>query len=540
MSIETTSIETMSDETMSEQTTSEEATLEDATLEETSEEPMSVEATSIEIERLSNIIEAALLAFGQPLSIDRLMSLFSEDEQVSRQNVREALQLLQQSCEGHGIELVEVGSGFRYQARKDYAKWVSKLWEEKPPRYSRALLETLVLVAYRQPITRAEIEDIRGVSVSSHIMKTLQERDWVRVVGHKDVPGKPALYATTKAFLDYFNLKSLDELPSLMEIRDLDKISAEIDRQDQEIASEQAQTGSEAQQLLDSEDEERLFADGDADHGDGMEDSVDTIVATSVAVSSEPSIEEEIFETEASATDAPETESTEETLVENTMVVAEASAEPETMRAPQQEVATAEPLSDEQTQDSHLQDNHVILDESATEFDQADSNDTFESESSVQSVGIEDHTLETEQAARVEFPSDQEIDTADTMESQEEAGEPLSAIIDDDSEQSANAIEDKEDIEALEASHRDYDDTASIEGDSAPLQDVESEYAETTQMPSEDEPESAQESRFSTANYGLRAHEQGEHEEQDREEADYAEEEHDHHSDRLSATESNT
>jgi hypothetical protein len=263
-------------------------------------------------------------------------------------------------------------------------------------------------------------------------------------------------------------------------------------------------------------------------------------VDSSVAVSSEPSIEEEIFETEASATDAPETESTEETLVENTMVVAEASAEPETMRAPQQEVATAEPLSDEQTQDSHLQDNHVILDESATEFDQADSNDTFESESSVQSVGIEEHTLETEQAARVEFPSDQKIDTADTMELQEEAGEPLSAIIDDDSEQSANAIEDKEDIEALEASHRDYDDTASIEGNSVPLQDVESEYAETTEMPSEDEPESAQESRFSTANYGLRAHDQGEQEEQDREEADYAEEEHDHHSDRLSATESNT
>jgi len=232
---------------------------------------------SIEIEKLTNIVEAALLAFGQPLSVDRLMSLFTEEEQVSRQDIREALQQLQQACEGQGIELVEVGSGFRYQARKDYAQWVAKLWEEKPPRYSRALLETLVLVAYRQPITRAEIEDIRGVSVSTHIMKTLQERDWVRVVGHKDVPGKPALYATTKAFLDYFNLKSLDELPSLMEIRDLDKISAEIDKQSQEFGAEQTEAA--AQELIEDEDVERLLPDGDVDHGDGVDDSVEVVVA---------------------------------------------------------------------------------------------------------------------------------------------------------------------------------------------------------------------------------------------------------------------
>lgn len=226
---------------------------------------------SIEIEKLTNIIEAALLAFGQPLNVDRLMSLFGEEEEVSRQDIREAIQILQQSCEGRSVELVEVGSGFRYQARKDYASWVSKLWEEKPPRYSRALLETLVLVAYRQPITRAEIEDIRGVSVSSHIMKTLQERDWVRIVGHKDVPGKPALYATTKAFLDYFNLKSLEELPSLMEIRDLDKISAEIDRQ----SAEASQAGEEPRDLIEDEDIERLMPDGEADHGEGIEDNLE-------------------------------------------------------------------------------------------------------------------------------------------------------------------------------------------------------------------------------------------------------------------------
>ena len=235
---------------------------------------------SIETENLKNILEAALLAYGQPLSLDRLVSLFGEEEQVSRQEIRDALQQLQQDCAERSVELVEVGSGFRYQARKDYGQWVSRLWEEKPPRYSRALLETLALVAYRQPITRAEVEDIRGVTVSSHIMKTLQERDWVRVVGHKDVPGKPALYATTKAFLDYFNLKSLDELPSLMEIRDLDKINAELDAQEgkqpppQDSAEGDTEDNVNAEvQALADEPDERLLPDGEGDHGDGIDEN---------------------------------------------------------------------------------------------------------------------------------------------------------------------------------------------------------------------------------------------------------------------------
>jgi segregation and condensation protein B len=238
---------------------------------------------SIETEKLKNILEAALLAYGQPLNLDRLMSLFAEEEQVSRQEIRDALQQLQQDCAGRSVELVEVGSGFRYQACKDYGQWVSRLWEEKPPRYSRALLETLVLVAYRQPITRAEVEDIRGVSVSSHIMKTLQERDWVRVVGHKDVPGKPALYATTKVFLDYFNLKSLDELPSLMEIRDLDKINAELDAQDTDKTGQTPPAGSESAeaQALADEPDERLLPDGEGDHGDGIDEDSDVISAES-------------------------------------------------------------------------------------------------------------------------------------------------------------------------------------------------------------------------------------------------------------------
>ncbi|HEY9148080.1 MAG TPA: SMC-Scp complex subunit ScpB, partial [Gammaproteobacteria bacterium] len=159
----------------------------------------------------------------------RLLGLFEEEERPEKKALQTIISTLQQECEGRGIELREVSSGYRYQARTDVSRWVSRLWEERAPRYSRALLETLALVAYRQPITRAEIEDIRGVAVSSSIMKTLQERGWVRIVGHRDVPGKPAMYASTREFLDYFNLKSLDELPTLSELRDIDKINAELD-----------------------------------------------------------------------------------------------------------------------------------------------------------------------------------------------------------------------------------------------------------------------------------------------------------------------
>jgi len=184
---------------------------------------------SLNPEKLKCIIEAALLAAGQPLSIDRLMSLFLDEQQPTREEIRAALDMLKAECESRGVELKEVSSGFRYQARQAYAEWVSRLWEEKPPRYSRALLETLALIAYRQPITRGEIEDVRGVTVSTNIIKTLLERDWVKVVGHRDVPGKPAMYATTKQFLDYFDLKSLSEMPTLAEIRDIDNINAQLD-----------------------------------------------------------------------------------------------------------------------------------------------------------------------------------------------------------------------------------------------------------------------------------------------------------------------
>lgn len=179
--------------------------------------------------RIKTIVESVLLASGKPLTLDNLLAVFGEDEKPERDQIRQAIAALQEDYAERGIELVQVGSGYRVQVGQDMEPWVSRLTEEKPQRYTRALLETLALVAYRQPITRGEIEDIRGVSVSSSIMKTLQDREWVRIVGHRDVPGRPAMYGTTKKFLDYFNLKGLDDLPTLMELRDFDSINAELE-----------------------------------------------------------------------------------------------------------------------------------------------------------------------------------------------------------------------------------------------------------------------------------------------------------------------
>ena len=176
----------------------------------------------MQIEQLKPIIEAALLASSQPMTVHQLGDLFNEADEVSPELIARALEALAGDCEGRGVELKEVASGFRYQVRQDVHAWISRMWTEKPSRYSRALLETLALIAYRQPITRPEIEQIRGVVVSSNIIKTMEEREWIRVVGYRDVPGKPALFGTTRAFLDYFNLKSLDQLPPLSEIRDME------------------------------------------------------------------------------------------------------------------------------------------------------------------------------------------------------------------------------------------------------------------------------------------------------------------------------
>ena len=195
-------------------------------------------------DQLKNIVEAALMAADSALNIDRLLQLFElNEEKPTRDQIKAALETLQAECEGRGVELKRIASGYRYQTRTDVQPWVARLWQEKSPRYTRALLETLSLIVYRQPITRGEIEEVRGVSVSSNIIKTLLEREWIKVVGHKEVPGRPALYGSTKQFLDYFNLKTLNELPSLAELADLDQEHPELDLGAPEDGEGQAQLG---------------------------------------------------------------------------------------------------------------------------------------------------------------------------------------------------------------------------------------------------------------------------------------------------------
>lgn len=244
---------------------------------------------SIDQQLLRKIIEGALLAAGTPLSVKKIQSLFDPAEgseprlefapenKPDKQEVLAILQDIEADCQDRGFELKETGSGWRFQVVQETAPWISRLWEEKPQRYSRALLETLALIAYRQPITRGDIESVRGVAVSSNIIKTLLEREWVKVVGHRDVPGRPALYATTKEFLDYFNIKSLDELPSLKEIQDIDSLGADLDFSE----GEKPESGkSEGEKPDDPENnsggnsEDSLEAEDDqADTDDGSEDS---------------------------------------------------------------------------------------------------------------------------------------------------------------------------------------------------------------------------------------------------------------------------
>ncbi|MHB1586687.1 MAG: SMC-Scp complex subunit ScpB [Acidiferrobacteraceae bacterium] len=178
-------------------------------------------------QELKNIIEAAMLAAGVPLTIDRMLSLFPADECPDRERVRHVLAELESDYEARGIELREIDRGYRIQTQERYAPWINRLSEERPARYSRALMETLAIIAYRQPVTRADIEDIRGVGVSSEILKTLLGRGWIRQVGQKEVPGRPVLYGTARAFLEYFNLRSLAELPPLAEVRALSAVAME-------------------------------------------------------------------------------------------------------------------------------------------------------------------------------------------------------------------------------------------------------------------------------------------------------------------------
>ena len=208
------------------------------------------------ITNLAPVIEALLLAAEKPLTVEQLATVFDEYDGVSNKDIRAALKDLQTSYGDNGFELVEVASGFRFQVRQEHAKWVAKLWEEKPQRYSRALLETLSIIAYQQPITRGEIEAIRGVAVSSNIVRTLIERGWIRGIGYKEVPGRPELFATTKGFLDHFNLKQLSDLPELDEIEGWDEATMAPARGDQPEQQELAEIAQEYQAMQDESLEE--------------------------------------------------------------------------------------------------------------------------------------------------------------------------------------------------------------------------------------------------------------------------------------------
>jgi len=237
----------------------------------------------MEQEKTKNIIEAVLLSAEKPMTVVYLDALFEGDnERPTRDEIRQVLHDLAEDYENRGLELKQVASGFRLQVRQDYADWVGRLWEEKPTRYSRALLETLALIAYRQPITRGEIEEVRGVSVSTNIIKTCLERDWIKVLGHKDVPGRPSLYGTTREFLDYFNLKTLDELPALAEITNLDDIHPEL------------ALGDELQENGDTDVQQDVTDIQQDDVDASSEEQVDVVAEAGDAIESDSEVEADI------------------------------------------------------------------------------------------------------------------------------------------------------------------------------------------------------------------------------------------------------
>jgi segregation and condensation protein B len=233
---------------------------------------------SAEISQLKKIIEGAVLASPKPISYEKIMALFEESAKPNKSELVKAFKALQEDYQERGIELQEVASGLRFQVSKSVTTWVSRLQEERPQRYSRALLETIAIIAYRQPITRGGIEEVRGVAVSSQIIRTLQEREWVRVVGHLDVPGRPALYATTKQFLDYFNLKNLNELPPLSEIKDLEQLNRELEleadtREKLEEMIEEEKQAAEKAGLDEAVEQEGEVEAGDESLEEGSEES---------------------------------------------------------------------------------------------------------------------------------------------------------------------------------------------------------------------------------------------------------------------------
>lgn len=285
--------------------------------------------------KLKNILEAVLLAADRTLTVIQLESLFELDEErPTRDEIRKALHEMADDYETRGYELKQVASGFRLQVRQEFATWVGRLWEERPAKYTRALLETMALIAYRQPITRGEIEEVRGVSVSSNIIKTLMERNWIKVLGHKDVPGKPTLYGSTKEFLDYFNLKSLDQLPTLAEIKDLDSIHPELELDEDVTEGDAVDGATESSSESVSEPASGEVSEQAVEEGNNTSNNTTIAAANDMSLNDEA--EHAIATEESSETELSKTETSENQMADNE------TADNETMAITAEEDAFAE------------------------------------------------------------------------------------------------------------------------------------------------------------------------------------------------------
>jgi len=370
-------------------------------------------------QQLKNVIEAVLMSAEKPLKVNDIEALFVGDTDMpSRNDIRKALQDLTEDYQGRGFELKEVASGFRIQVVQDYAEWVGRLWEEKPARYTRALLETLALIAYRQPITRGEIEEVRGVSVSSNIIKTLQEREWIKVLGHKDVPGKPALYGTSKTFLDYFNLKSLEDLPTLAELKDLDQIHRELDL---DIDNTEAQA--DQQQQHEEQSEAALAAETDTKDSDAEPDAAQINEADAEPVATET--DEADLEPDVALTDeadiAPDATETDEADVKP--VAAETDEVEEEPVAAETDEVEEEPVAAE-TDEADVATNVAETDKTDVEPDVVEVD-----EADIEPDAVEADKVDAETVAEDSDEASIELVAVDTNEDELE---PVAIAADDD------------------------------------------------------------------------------------------------------------
>ncbi|WP_444893167.1 SMC-Scp complex subunit ScpB [Microbulbifer sp. TRSA001] len=365
-------------------------------------------------ELLRKIVEGALLAAGQPLSEEKLLSLLDEEEQPSKTTLRDVLEEIAQSCADRGFELKKVASGWRFQVPEDLAPWVNRLWEEKAQRYSRATLETLAIIAYRQPVTRGDIEDIRGVAVSSHIVKTLLERGWIKVVGQRDVPGKPSLYATTREFLDYFNLSTLDDLPTLAEIRDIESLNQILEQEGlpPEPVPEEGESEVDNGALEDSESEQDTEAESSTEAPAAEHEDIDDALVEALA--------EEVA-AEASGTEI-ETETESEPGVDAEAVLAETDAEEDPV-----ETAAAE-IQWEMEQEDSEDDLELDIDVDLSEESELHSDE----ESSAESPQAEE---ESEDSLTATLPPSSMFAEDDTAEEVAEESVEANADVDEDSKE---------------------------------------------------------------------------------------------------------